>query len=76
MGQEVYNEQLTTKFVIFIYRMKNKQEKEFKTVEFQRKRRKELSDLYNSNPKEFWKQLETVRKKYRSKFKIKAKRTD
>lgn len=48
--------------------MKTQKEKDFKAVEFQRKRRDELSDLYNSDPAEFWKQLEAVRKKYRSKF--------
>ena len=48
--------------------MKTQKEKDFKAVEFQRKRREELSDLYNSDPAEFWKRLEAVRKKYRSKF--------
>lgn len=43
--------------------MKTQNEKEFKAVEFQRKRRKELSELYNSNPTEFWKRLETIKKK-------------
>jgi hypothetical protein len=52
--------------------MKTK-EKQFKAVEFQRKRRKELSELYNSNPTEFWKRLEEIRKKYRSKFRQKEK---
>jgi hypothetical protein len=60
--------------------MKTQEEKEsrqtgksFKAVEFQRKRRKELSELYNSNPAEFWRQLEAIRKKYRSKFRQKEK---
>jgi len=48
--------------------MKKEKEKEFKAVEFQRKRRKELSELYNSNLEEFWKRLEVIRKKYRNKF--------
>ena len=53
--------------------MKTQEEKEFKAVEFQRKRRKELSELYNSNPTEFWKRLETIKKKYRSKFRQQEK---
>jgi len=52
--------------------MKTK-EKQFKAVEFQRKRREELSDLYNSNPAEFWKLLKEIRKKYRDKFRQKEK---
>ena len=48
--------------------MKTQEEKEFKAVEFQRKRRDELSHLYNSDQTEFWKQLEAIRKKYRNKF--------
>jgi len=56
--------------------MKTKEEKEFKAVDFQRQRRKELSDLYNSNPTEFWKRLESIRKKYRSKFRLKKKHTE
>jgi hypothetical protein len=55
--------------------MKTHDEKEFKAVEFQRKRRSELSKLYNSNPKEFWKRLEAIRKKYRSKFRQKEQHT-
>jgi hypothetical protein len=50
-----------------------KQEKEFKAVAFQRKRRGALSKLYVSNPTEFWKWLEEVRKKYRRKFRQKEK---
>ena len=48
---------------------------DFKTVEFMRKRREELSDLYNSNPNEFKKQLEKVQKKYKSRFRITQKHT-
>lgn len=55
--------------------MKTKEEKKFNAVEFQRKRRKELSDLFNSNPSEFWKQLEIIQKKYQRKFKQKQNRT-
>jgi len=55
--------------------MKTQNEKEFNAVEFQRKRRKELSELYSSDPTEFWKQLESIRKKYRSKFRQKEKHT-
>ncbi len=60
--------------------MKTKAEKKsskgrtkFRAVEFQRKRRQELSDLFNSDPTEFWKRLEIVRKKYRNKFRQKEK---
>jgi len=53
--------------------MKTQNEKEFKAVEFQRKRRRELSELYNSNPMEFWKRLEAVKRKYRSKFRQQEK---
>jgi len=52
--------------------MKTK-ENQFKAVEFQRKRREELSNLYNDNPAEFWKRLDEIRKKYRSKFRQKEK---
>jgi hypothetical protein len=55
--------------------MKTNDGKEFNAVEFQRKRREELSDLYNSNPTEFWKRIEAIRKKYRSKFGQKQKHT-
>jgi hypothetical protein len=55
--------------------MKTNNEKEFKAVEFQRQRRKELSDLYNSDQTEFWKRLERIRKKYGSKFRQKGKHT-
>ncbi|MFH1320726.1 MAG: hypothetical protein ABII90_08755 [Bacteroidota bacterium] len=55
--------------------MKTQEKKEFKAVEFQRKRRKELSELYNSNPLEFWNRLEKIRKKYRSKFRQTEKHT-
>jgi hypothetical protein len=53
--------------------MKTKEEKQFKAVEFQRKRRKELSELYNSNQPKFWKGLEEIREKYRRKFRQKEK---
>jgi ribosomal protein S18 len=55
--------------------MKTKEKKEFKAVKFQRQRRDELSDLYNSNPIEFWKRLELIRKKYISKFAQKQEHT-
>jgi hypothetical protein len=55
--------------------MKTHKEKEFNAVEFQRKRRKELSELYNSDPTEFWKRLEAIREKYRIKFRQKDKHT-
>lgn len=48
--------------------------KPFDAVAFQRKRRDELSHLYNTNPEEFWKQLAEIRKKYRKKFHTKQKR--
>jgi hypothetical protein len=41
-----------------------KTEKNFDAVAFQRKRRRELSDLYNSDKAEFDRQLEAIRKKY------------
>lgn len=47
---------------------------DFKAVEFMRKRRDELSDLYEKDPTEFWKQLEDIRKKYKFKFHQKKKR--
>jgi len=53
--------------------MKTKEKEEFKAVEFQRQRRKELSNLYNSHPSEFWKRLEKIRKKYCTKFNQKKK---
>lgn len=53
--------------------MKTKKEKEFNAVEFQRNQRKELSELYISNNKEFWERLKKIQKKYRSKFKHKEK---
>jgi hypothetical protein len=55
--------------------MKIQDGKEFKAVEFQRQRRDELSVLYNSNPTEFWKQMEAIRKKYHGKFAQKQKHT-
>mgnify|MGYP001796498144 CR=1 FL=1 len=48
--------------------MKNSKDKDFKAVEFMRKRRDELSNAYNSNPKSFLKTLEQIRKNYQSKF--------
>jgi len=53
--------------------MKTKREKEFNAVEFQRSRRKELSELYSSDTNEFWKQLKKIQKKYRNKFRQKEK---
>ncbi|MDX2048358.1 MAG: hypothetical protein SFU87_16335 [Chitinophagaceae bacterium] len=53
--------------------MKNEKLKSFKAVDFMRKRREELSDLYNSNPMGFLKKLEQVQKKYRNKFHVSAK---
>jgi len=38
-----------------------------------RKRRDELSDLLESNPKEFWEQLEEIRKQFKNKFHQKIK---
>lgn len=51
--------------------MKNK---EFKAVEFQRERRKEISDLVNSNPEEFERQLQNIRRKYKDKFHLKKEK--
>lgn len=45
----------------------------FDSVKFMRKRRDELGELYASNPEKFWKQLEEIRKKYKSKFHQKKK---
>ena len=45
----------------------------FNAVEFMRKKRDELSELYMTNPKKFWSQLEAVRKKYKNKFHQKEK---
>ena len=47
---------------------KKKAHKDFKSVEFMRKRRDEMSELFETDNKEFWKQLEEVRKKYKNKF--------
>lgn len=56
--------------------MSNKKiKKDFDAVGFQRHRREKLSKLYNSNPKEFDKRLDEIRKKYRGKFKQKGKHT-
>ena len=46
---------------------------EFKAVEFMRKRRDELSELYSRNPSGFWEELEKIRKKYKNKFYQKKK---
>jgi len=53
--------------------MKTRKEKEFNAVEFQRKRRKELSELFNDDPAAFWKQLEAIQKKYKIKFRKKVR---
>jgi len=52
--------------------MKTKEGK-FKAVDYMRKKREELSQLHAENPKEYKKQLETIRKKYASKFKLKKR---
>lgn len=46
---------------------------DFKAVEFMRKRREELSNLFNSNQEDFLKELEQVRKKYKNKFRVTEK---
>ncbi len=53
--------------------MKSRKTQDFKAVQFMRKRREELSDLFNSNPDEFKKQLEKIQKKYQSKFRVTRK---
>jgi hypothetical protein len=53
---------------------KNKDHNDFHAVEFMRERREALSDLYNRKPAEFRKELETIRKKYGSKFRRKIKK--
>ncbi len=53
--------------------MKLEKTQDFKAVEFMRKRRDELSDLYNSNPDEFKKQLKKIQKKYQNKFRVTRK---
>ena len=50
-----------------------KTKKDFKAVDFMRKRRNELSGLYNSNPEKFLTQLKQVRKKYSRKFRVSEK---
>lgn len=50
--------------------MKSKKAQDFNAVDFMRRRREELSDLYNSNPLEFKKHLKEVQKKYQSKFRV------
>ncbi len=55
--------------------MKSTKNDDFKAVDFMRKRREELSDLYKSNPREFKKQLEQIQKKYKNKFRVKQKHT-
>ena len=47
---------------------------DFHAVEFMRKRRDELSELYTRNPSAFRKELEAARKKYADKFRRKIKR--
>ncbi len=49
-------------------------EVKFNAVEFQRVRRNELSKLIKTDPDEFKKQMELIRKKYRNKFNSKNKR--
>jgi hypothetical protein len=46
----------------------------FNAVEFMRKRRDELSELYARDPSGFQKALDVARKKYASKFHRKVKR--
>jgi len=46
---------------------------DFKAVDFQRQRRKELNDLYSSNPTKFLKELQAIRKKYANKFRTAKK---
>ena len=53
--------------------MKKQTSTDFKAVEFMRKRRDALSDLYEKNPSEFWNKLEEVRKKYKKLFHQKGK---
>jgi hypothetical protein len=45
----------------------------FKAVDFQRERREELSKLMHSDPSEFERKLELIRKNYSDKFRIKKK---
>ncbi len=53
--------------------MRTIKKEDFKAVEFMRKRREELSNLYNSNREDFLKQLEQVRKKYKNNFRVTEK---
>jgi len=55
--------------------MKSKKINDFKAVDFMRQRREELSNMYNSNPDEFNKQLKEIQKKYQEKFRIAQKDT-
>ncbi|MFO7448440.1 MAG: hypothetical protein R6W90_18930 [Ignavibacteriaceae bacterium] len=48
--------------------------KDFSAVEFMRKKRDELSELYSTNPAEFWEKLEEIRKKFKGKFRQKEPR--
>lgn len=48
--------------------MNSPSQKEFKAVDFMRKKREALSNLYNTNPSKFLKELEEVRKNYSKKF--------
>ena len=50
---------------------KKKINKKFNAVEFMRKRRNALSELYELDPKKFRKQLVEIRKKYKTKFQSK-----
>ena len=55
--------------------MKSKDRQDFNAVDFMRRRRDELSSLYNSNPHEFKKHLQEVQKKYQSRFRVTQKHT-
>lgn len=48
--------------------MKKEKQMEFDAVAFMRKRRNEMSELFAEDEKKFWKELETIRKKYKDKF--------
>lgn len=52
--------------------MKTK-EKTFKSVEYMRAKREELSRLHADNPEEYKKHLEEIRKKYPAKFALKKR---
>ncbi len=48
--------------------MKSKKTQDFNAVDFMRRRRKVLSELYNSNPQEFKKYLKEVQKNIKASF--------